>query len=163
MDILYSQRKHGSKYEWCFFYFKTVLYQLYYTVCIFSPKCYTNRRTNIISISNAFYFFVFSSLIDSGFACLNSQVTWTCPGGYLQVQNADWEMHRDCEEDLGNARHFVVTHLQNTCNNKTTCDFNATDSSFNVSCSTCTRLYYKYRCISKSFVLRSLLSIFSSI
>jgi hypothetical protein len=120
--------------------------------------------TNIISIINAFYFFVFSSLIDYGTACLNSQLNWTCPGGYIQVEKADWETHNNCGRNGEYERHIVTTYLQNTCNNKTTCDFKAIDSSFNVSCEqTCTGLDYDYKCISKSFVLRSLLSIFSSI
>ena len=132
--------------------------------CIFSLECYTNRRTNIISIINAFYFFVVSSLIDYGAACLNSQLNWTCPGGYLQVQKAVWETNGDCSSDTDYEGHQVTTHLQNKCNNKTTCDFTATDSSFDVSCvHTCTGLDYIYKCISKSFVLRSLLIMFSSI
>jgi len=77
---------------------------------------------------------------------------------------ADWETHRDCGSDLDYEGYSVTAHLQNKCNNKATCDFTATDSSFNVSCvQTCTGLDYDYKCISKSFVLRSLLSIFSSI
>ena len=132
--------------------------------CIFSLECYTNRMTNIISIIDAFYFFVVSSLIDYGTACLNSQLNWTCPGGYIQVVKADWETHRNCGSSVEYERHIVATYLQNTCNNKTTCDFKATDSSFNVSCEqTCTGLAYDYKCIGKSFVLRSLLSMFSSI
>ena len=169
MDIVQSQRSHDSTYKWCFFHFKTVVYQenktqLYYTVCILSPECYTNSRTNMMSIINAFYFFVFSSLIDYGFACVNSQLTWTCQGGYLQVQMADWSTNRNCGSDSYYERHSVLTHLQNTCNNKVTCDFNVTEPSFSVSCvQTCTGLDYDYKCISKSFVLRSLLIIFSSI
>ena len=96
---------------------------------------------------------MFSSLIDDGVTCLNSQLNWTCPGGYLQVQKALWETNSDCESYSNYEGHFVTTHLQNTCNNKTTCDFNATDSSFNVACvQTCTGLDYVYKCISKSFV-----------
>jgi hypothetical protein len=69
-----------------------------------------------------------------------------------------------CRSSVEYERHIVATYLQNTCNNKTTCDFKATDSSFNVSCEqTCTGLAYDYKCIGKSFVLRSLLSMFSSI
>jgi hypothetical protein len=113
---------------------------------------------------NAFYFFVFSSLIDYGTVCLNSQLNWTCPGGYIQVLKADWETHRDCGRASTYERHIVTTHLQNKCNNKTICDFKATDSSFGVVCNkACTGLDYDYMCISKSFVLRSLLSILSSI
>jgi len=79
------------------------------------------------------------------------------------VQKAEWETRSECRIVSDYKGQSVATHLQNKCNNKTICDFKATDSSFNVSCSTCTGLDYVYKCISKSFVLRSLLSIFSSI
>ena len=92
---------------------------------------------------------------------MNSHLNWTCPGGYLEVQKAIWDRDKECgsisDYDFRNAKH----NLQNKCNNKTTCDFTATDSSLNVSCEEpCTRLDYIYKCISKSFVLRSLLIIF---
>ena len=132
-----------------------------YTVCIFSLECCTKWRTNIISIINAFYFVVFSSLIDFGTACLNSQLNWTCQGGYLHVQKALWETHNECGSTSDYYFRDAKPNLQNKCNNKTTCNFTATDSSLNVSCaSSCNGLDYIYKCISKSFVLHSLWIIF---
>ena len=122
--------------------------------CILSSECCINRRINIISIINAFYFFVFSSLIDDGTVCLNSYLTGNCPGGYLQVQKGLWETNVNCGSGSDYEGHFATAHLKNKCNNKTICDFKATDSSFNVSCTySCTRFVYIYNCISKSFVL----------
>jgi len=121
-------------------------------VCIFSPECYTNRRPNIISIINAFYFFVFSSLIDYGTACLNSQLNWTCPGGYLLMQKARWETHDDCGVVFAHKEYDVKTNLQNKCNNKSACHFTVEDSSFDEICTNnCTRLDFRYKCVSKSF------------
>lgn len=128
------------------------IHMISFSFILFSLECCTNRRTNTITIINVFYFFVFSSLIDSGIACLNSQLTWTCPGGYLQVQKANWETHENCGSNSDYTGGSVIAHLQNKCNNKTTCNFNATDSNFNVSCSKCTGLEYYYKCISKSLI-----------
>jgi len=45
--------------------------------------------------------------------------------------------------------------MQNNCDNKTTCSFNVTDSSFDVSCTNlCNGLDFVYECICKSVVLR---------
>ena len=107
-----------------------------------------------MTIINALIFLMCSSLIDNGIACLNTTLNWTCPGGYLKVVKALWETHQGCGYYSKYAGAFATTHLQNKCNNKTTCD--VTDSSFDVACSTCTALDYDYECISKSFVLRSL-------
>ena len=104
-----------------------------------------------------------SSLVDFGTECLNNTLNWTCPGGYIQVQKAEWETHSDCGKVTTYESYLVTTHLQNICNNKTTCDFTATDSSFGVTCTyTCTKFDYGYTCISKSFVLCFLLIIFFS-
>jgi len=88
-------------------------------------------------------------------------LNWTCTGGYLQVQKAQWETHQECGTTSDYYSRDAKLNLQNKCNNKTTCDFTATDSSLNVSCEEpCTKLDYIYKCISKSFVLHSLLIIF---
>ena len=105
-------------------------------ICIFSPECCTHKKKkkmiNIIAIINVFYLLVLCSLIDYGTAYLNSQLTWTCPGGYLQVQKAEWETHSDCGKVTMYESYPVKRHLQNKCSNKTTSDVTATDSSFGV-------------------------------
>jgi hypothetical protein len=122
-------------------------------VCIFSLECYTNRRTSIISIINAFYFFVFSSLIDYGTACLNSQLNWTCPGGYLNMVKARWETNVKCGNVYAHTEYDVKTNLENKCNNKSACYFTVEDSSFDGICThNCERLQldFGYQCVSKS-------------
>jgi hypothetical protein len=88
-------------------------------------------------------------------ACFDIQLNWTCSGGYLKVNSAIWKTATNCERTFINFEdHNVVMHMQNKCNNKTTCVFSVEDSSFNVSCiDTCARLDYSYTCVSKSLVV----------
>jgi hypothetical protein len=135
-------------------------------VCIFSLECYANRRTNIISIINAFYFFVFSSLIVYGTACLNSQLNWTCPGGYLRMVKARWETNVICGSVYEHKEYDVKTNLENKCNNKSACHFTVENSSFDAICTDkCEsfQLDFGYRYVSKSFASRFLFIIFSPI
>ena len=135
-------------------------------VCIFSLAGmlhkYNDKYNDNMTLFNAFIFLVCSSLIDYGIACWNIQLNWTCPGGYIQLQKALWETYNtECGSTSEYYFRNAKPNLQNKCNNKTTCDFTATDSSLNVSCEKqCTGLDYIYKCISKSFVLHSLLIMF---
>ena len=106
----------------------------------------------IFHISSKFFLL---SFIDDDSACLDTQLNWTCPGGYLKVHSAIWKTVKNCERTFNTFEtHDVVMHMQNKCNNKATCVFTARDSSFGVSCSdTCSRLDYTYTCVSKSLVV----------
>jgi len=98
--------------------------------------------------------FFFRSFIDDDKACLNSELNWTCPGGYIKVHNAIWKTVANCGRTFINFEdHDVVMHMQNKSNNKTTCVFTVEGSSFSVSCIGCSRLDYAYTCFSKSLVL----------
>lgn len=97
---------------------------------------------------------MFSSPIDYGTACLNSQLNWTCPGGYLQMLQARWETNVKCGIVLAHNEFDVKPNLQNKCNNKSACHFTVEDSSFDGICTNnCERLQlaFGYQCVSKSF------------
>ena len=111
---------------------------------------------------------VFNSFIDTNIACLNTELNWTCPGGYLRVDIATWRTINDkiCNiKSSGQASIFnVATHMKTKCDNKTSCDFTVNDSSFGVSCGAkCSGLDYSYECVSKSLVLPIVLIILSTI
>jgi hypothetical protein len=62
-------------------------------------------------------------------------LNWTCSGGYIQLLKALWETYNtECGSTSEYYFRNAKPNLQNKCNNKTTCDFTATDSSLNVSC-----------------------------
>ena len=86
---------------------------------------------------------------------MNTHLNWTCPGGYLKVHSATWKTVTNCGRTfIKFEQHDVAMHMQNKCNNKTTCVFTVEDSSFGVSCSeTCSNLDYAYTCVSKSLFL----------
>jgi len=151
ITIPYQSYKIDSNYEICDLHVSDspslVDHQL--------TRC-TNGMTNIITV----FFFplsskFFLSFIDDDKACLNSELNWTCPGGYIKVHSAKWKTVTNCGRTFMNFEdHDVVMHMKNKCNNKTTCVFTVEDSSFGVSCSeTCSNLDYSYTCVSKSLVL----------
>lgn len=148
--MIYSTHRWDFYYEAIFYYETKHDCVVHTSVYIFSPECYSNKRTSIISISNAFYFFVSSSLIVYGTACLNRQLNWTCPGGYLLIEKAIWETHSDCEKAFDHEDHDVKQNLQNKCNNVSACHFTVEDSSFDVKCiEHCSKLDFRYKCVRK--------------
>ena len=151
MKLFFTKKKHncGDQTRICIFTLARMLHKQ------------KDQYNDNMSIFNAFIFLVCSSLIEYGTACLDSLLNWTCPGGYLEVEKALWETHGDCGPATTHDDEDAKPYLQNKCNNKTTCDFIVTESSLNVSCEEqCTRLDYRYKCISKSFLLHSLLITF---
>lgn len=97
----------------------------------------------------------FLSFIDDGMACVNTQLNWTCPGGYLNVYLSSWRTANDCERSFSTPVFHpeVKMHMQYKCDNKTTCVFTVEESIFGVSCVTCSRLDYSYACLCKSLVV----------
>jgi hypothetical protein len=67
--------------------------------------------------------------------CKNTVLNWTCPGGYLQVQDAKWKMVKTEEcINISNVfgNHDITMHMKNRCDNKTSCSFLVNDASFGV-------------------------------
>ena len=87
--------------------------------------------------------------------CTNTAFNWTCPGGYIQVGSATWLTVAECMQTSEEIGHQVLTaQMQNKCDNKTSCEFNVTDSNFGVSCEgICSGLSYSYECVRKSLML----------
>lgn len=111
---------------------------------------------------------VFNSFIDTNIACLNTELNWTCPGGYIKVDYATWRTVNDkiCNiKSSGPASIFnVATHMKTKCDNTTSCVFAVNDTTFGVLCGDkCSGLDYSYECVSKSLVLPIVLIIFSTI
>jgi hypothetical protein len=107
----------------------------------------------------AFILLVFLSFIDINTACVNTQLNWTCPGGYLRVHDAKWLTGSGTvctNPQSGTLPPFdVTTQMKNRCDNKASCGFILNDASLNASCEgKCAVLSYIYECVSKSLVLR---------
>lgn len=106
--------------------------------------------------SGSFCSYFFSIAMDIG--CKDTVLNWTCPGGYLQVQDAKWKMVKTEEcINISNVfgNHDIAMHMKNKCDNKTSCSFLVNNASFGVPCGIkCTGLDYTYKCVSKSLVLR---------
>ena len=102
-----------------------------------------------------FILLVFLFFIDTDIAYVNTELNWTCPGGYIEVGSAIWLTP-------GKAGPFIViTQMKNRCDNKASCVFTLNDTNIGVSCdANCSQLLYSYECVSKSLVLRILVYYF---
>ena len=70
-----------------------------------------------------------SCLHDDKSLCKNRVLNWTCPGGYLHVNSARWKTSTACGNYSTFKEHTITPHMQNKCENKTTCSFTIKDSS----------------------------------
>lgn len=69
------------------------------------------------------------------------------------MNSARWRTNSTCGSYSTFEEHTITPHMQNKCDNKTTCSFTLKDSSFNVSCTNnCNVLEFFYECICKSVV-----------
>ena len=111
---------------------------------------------------------VLISFIGNNISCVNTELNWTCPGGYLKVCDATWKTvsSKICNKTQPRipGGFDVTPHVKNKCDNKPSCDFIVNDTSFGVVCGAkCSGLNYTYECVSKSLVLPIVLIIFSTI